>query len=52
MLLIDEYDAVIGLIDESYRHWTGEHLSAPESLTRLERLHWLHTHAPSAGPRH
>jgi len=46
MLLIDEYDAAIGLIDESYRHWTGKHLPAPESLTGLERLHWLHAHAP------
>ncbi|CAG8872626.1 MEKHLA domain-containing protein [Pseudomonas fluorescens] len=43
---INEYTTAIELLDESYRHWTGEHLPAPQSLTGLERLHWLHAHAP------
>ena len=51
---INEYATAIELLDESYRHWTGEDLPAPQSLTGPERLHWLHAHAPYSllGPRH
>jgi hypothetical protein len=41
----NEY-AAVQLLDETYRHWTGQGLPAPESLTGTERLHWLHKHAP------
>lgn len=46
MAPINEYVASVQLLDEAYRRWTGESLPAPESLTGLERLHWLHAHAP------
>jgi hypothetical protein len=41
----NEYTAV-QLLDDAYRHWTGQGLPAPESITGTERLHWLHEHAP------
>jgi hypothetical protein len=43
---INEYIAYVQLLDDAYRHWTGESLPAPQALTGLARLHWLHAHAP------
>jgi len=36
----------VRLLDEAYRHWTGQGLPAPEGLGREERLVWLHEQAP------
>ena len=36
----------VQLLDESYRHWSGQSLPTPEHLDASQRLSWLHTHAP------
>lgn len=36
----------VRLLDEAYRHWTGQGLPAPEGLGLEQRLTWLHEQAP------
>lgn len=36
----------VRLLDEAYRHWTGQGLPAPEGLGGEQRLTWLHEQAP------
>jgi len=36
----------VRLLDDAYRHWTGQGLPAPEQLDPQHRLDWLHTQAP------
>lgn len=36
----------VRVLDDSYRHWTGQGLPAPEHLDAQQRLAWLHSHAP------
>lgn len=36
----------VRVLDESYRHWSGQGLPAPEHLNAQQRLSWLHAHAP------
>ena len=47
---INEYIAYVQLLDDAYRHWTGESLPAPQALTGLERLHWLEFIASKLAP--
>lgn len=36
----------VSVLDEAYRHWTGQGLPAPEHLDPQQRLAWLHAEAP------
>lgn len=36
----------VRVLDDAYRHWTGQGLPAPEHLDTQQRLEWLHTRAP------
>ena len=39
-------ETFVRVLDEAYRHWTGQGLPAPEHLTPPQRLAWLHAEAP------
>lgn len=43
MLLPEQFMQVL---DDSYRHWTGQGLPAPECLDPQQRMSWLHSQAP------
>jgi hypothetical protein len=45
---LNELRELVQQLDAAYRHWTGEHLPAPDSLSENERLVWLHAQAPYA----
>lgn len=36
----------VRVLDNAYRHWTGQGLPAPENLDPQQRLAWLHSEAP------
>lgn len=36
----------VRVLDDAYRHWTGQGLPAPEHLDAQQRLSWLHADAP------
>lgn len=39
-------EPLIQVLDNAYRHWTGQGLPAPDHLDLQQRLDWLHSHAP------
>jgi len=43
---VTRQEACVRVLDDAYRHWTGQGLPAPEHLDAQQRLTWLHAHAP------
>jgi len=43
---VSRQEDCVRVLDDAYRHWTGQGLPAPEHLDAQQRLSWLHADAP------